>query len=30
MSDAELKSRLKELTRNDSELGIKILVSGRS
>lgn len=30
MSDAELKNRLKELTRNDSELGMKILISGRS
>ena len=30
MSDAELKKRLKELTRNDSELGMKILISGRS
>lgn len=29
MSDAELKSRLKELTKHDSELGIKILISGR-
>lgn len=29
MSDAELKSRLKELTKHDSELGIKILTSGR-
>lgn len=29
MSDAELKQRLKELTKSDPELGVKILISGK-